>query len=74
MSRLIALDANGNLADMVAMALETGRSEIEARLVEIQAELDEIGPTFGMQWRRTELNRQKNELLDQLLGLRCASV
>jgi len=74
MSRLIALDANGNLADMVAMALETGRSEIEARLVEIQAELDEIGPTFGMQWRRTELNREKNELLDQLLGLRCASV
>jgi hypothetical protein len=72
MTRLIAVDADGTLAAMVAMALELGRSEIEARLVEIQTELDDIGPTFGMQWRRNELNREKNELLDQLIGLRCA--
>ena len=59
-------------ARMLAEALEHSRSQIERRLGEIQAELDDIGPTFGMQWRRTELNREKNDLLDQLLGLRSA--
>ncbi len=57
-------------ADMVVEALQLSRAEIERRLVEVQAELDEIGPTFGMQRRRSELNREKNDLLDQLLGLR----
>lgn len=42
---------------------------IKARLTDIQAELDEIGTTFGMNRRRLELNREKNELLDALLDL-----
>lgn len=62
-----------NLAALVDEALRRGAAAVRSRLVEIQEELDDIGPTFGMQWRRTELNREKNELLDQLLGLRCAS-
>lgn len=55
----------------LAAALRTSRSDVERRLVEIQIELDEIGRTFGMQARRSELTREKNELLDQLLALRC---
>jgi len=61
-----------DLAPLVKGALERGEAEVRARLVEVQAELDDIGPTFGMQWRRTELDREKNALLDQLLGLRSA--
>jgi hypothetical protein len=61
-----------DLAAQVSDALKRGMTEVTARLVEVQAELDDIGPTFGMQWRRNELNREKDELLDQLLGLRCA--
>jgi hypothetical protein len=59
------------LADMVMGAVERSRSAIERRLTEIQTELDGIGTTFGMQWDRVRLNREKNDLLDQLLGLRC---
>ena len=59
------------LTEMVTRAVERSRSAIERRLTEIQAELDEIGTTFGMQWDRVRLNREKDELLDQLLGLSC---
>jgi hypothetical protein len=48
-------------------SIESPRASIERRLTEIQTELDEIGPTFGMQARRAELTREKNALLDQLL-------
>lgn len=57
-------------ASRVAEALESSRLDIVRRLSEIQSELDEIGPTFGMQPRRSALTREKNELLDQLLALR----
>ena len=50
--------------------IEINTAEIQKRLVAIQDELDEIGPTFGMNARRSQLKRDKNELLDQLLGLR----
>jgi hypothetical protein len=66
MTRLEMIDAETAMADLV----NRGRARIHARLVEIQAELDLIGPTFGMQWRRNELTREKNELLDQLGYLR----
>ena len=69
---MYAIETDGDLACMVASALRCAVKEISARLTEIQEELDDIGPTFGMQWRRTELNSEKNELLDQILGLRCA--
>ena len=49
--------------------IEINRTAIQKRLVAIQAELDEIGTTFGMNAQRVQLNREKNELLDQLLGL-----
>ena len=49
---------------------DAGRTRIQRRLVEIQQDLDDIGPTFGMQARRAALTREKNELLDQLLLLR----
>lgn len=42
---------------------------IKARLTEIQAELDEIGNTFGMQQQRLELQKEKDELLDALCSL-----
>src|SRR5690606_32927851 len=45
------------------------KEAIKTRLTEIQAELDEIGATFGMNRRRLELNREKDELLDALLDL-----
>ena len=61
-------------ASRVAEAVESSRLEIEHRLTEIQIELDAIGPTFGMQWRRSILTREKNELLDQLLALRSVAV
>jgi len=61
------------LTDMVAGAVQRSRSAIERRLTEMQAEIDEIGTTFGMQWERVRLNREKDELLDQLLGLRCVA-
>lgn len=57
---------------LVAEALERAVAAVHERLVEVQAELDDIGPTFGMQWRRTQLGREKNELLDQLLAMRGA--
>lgn len=60
-------------ASRVADALESSRLDIERRLTEIQAELDAIGPTFGMQARRSSLTREKNELLDQLLALRAVA-
>lgn len=47
-----------------------GRARIERRLIEIQRDLDEIGPTFGMQARRSQLTREKNDLLDRLIQLR----
>jgi hypothetical protein len=62
-----------DMATLVHEALRRSAAEVRSRLVDVQAELDEIGPTFGMEWRRTALNREKNELLDQLLGLRCAA-
>jgi hypothetical protein len=49
------------------------RAVIHQRLREIQTELDEIGPTCGMQGRRSELTRLKNELLDKLCELRSAA-
>ncbi len=58
----------------VADALESSRLEIEERLSAIQAELDSIGPTFGLQARRSTLTREKNELLDQLLALRAVAI
>jgi hypothetical protein len=61
-----------DLGAWVADALERAVAAVQVRLVEVQAELDDIGPTFGMQWRRTQLNREKNELLDQLLSIRGA--
>jgi hypothetical protein len=45
------------------------RKTIERRLIEIQAELDHIGTTFGMQDERARLSREKDELLDRLLAL-----
>lgn len=60
-------------AEKVAAALKDWRVAVEVRLAEIQAELDEIGPAFGMQWRRAELGREKDGLLDELLGLRSAA-
>lgn len=69
---MYAIETGTELADLVAGALRRAVLEISVRLTEIQEELDDIGPTFGMQWRRTELNGEKNELLDQILGLRCA--
>lgn len=62
-----------DLAALVDEALKKSEAAVHERLVEVQAELDDIGPTFGMQYRRTELTREKNELLDQLLGLRSAA-
>jgi hypothetical protein len=56
----------GPAATTVTVA-DGGRAGIERRLTEIQVELDEIGPTFGMQARRAELTREKNTLLDRLL-------
>jgi hypothetical protein len=50
------------------------RSEVEVLLVAIQEELDDIGVSFGMQQRRAELKRRKDELLDRLLELRAAAV
>jgi hypothetical protein len=48
----------------------TDRStQIKARLAAIQAELDQIGPTVGMQRRRVELRGEKDALLDELLSL-----
>jgi hypothetical protein len=49
------------------------RYEIELLLAAIQVELDDIGPTFGMQRRRSELKQWKDELLDRLLELRRAA-
>jgi len=69
---MYAIETDEELAGLVVDALRRAVAEIGARLTEIQDELDDIGPTFGMQWRRTELNGEKNELLDQMLGLRCA--
>jgi hypothetical protein len=60
-------------ADAVVAALKGWRGAVEVRLAEIQVELDEIGPTFGMQGRRAELGREKDRLLDELLGLRSAA-
>ena len=54
-------------AGTAVTSIESNRASIERRLTEIQAELDEIGPTFGMQSRRAELTHEKNALLDQLL-------
>jgi len=62
-----------DLASMVAAAVASCVREIERRLVEVQAELDDIGPTFGMAARRAALKREKNELLDQLLAVRAAA-
>lgn len=45
------------------------RNTIERRLVEIQAELDRMGTTFGMQSERVRLSREKDELLDRLLSI-----
>lgn len=42
---------------------------IKARLTEIQTELDDIGNTFGMNRRRFDLNREKDELLDALIRI-----
>ena len=72
MSALVVVRGE-TLSEMVAGAVERSRSVIERRLTEIQAELDTIGSTFGMQWDRARLTREKNELLDQLLGLRCVA-
>jgi hypothetical protein len=66
MSNLNVLETSLSLADLV----EASRDTIRARLVEIQKELDEIGPTFGMQVHRNELTREKNALLDELIHLR----
>jgi hypothetical protein len=59
--------------DAVGAALKSWRMAVEVRLAEIQVELDEIGPTFGMHGRRAELGREKDRLLDELLGLRSAA-
>jgi len=48
------------------LTLEGRRADIQHRLKDIQAELDEIGPTFGMEPQRRELRREKDELLDEL--------
>jgi len=54
-------------AGTAVTSIDDNRPSIERRLTEIQSELDDIGPTFGMQSRRAELTREKNALLDQLL-------
>jgi hypothetical protein len=51
------------------MTLADRRTDVQQRLMEIQAELDEIGPTFGMGPRRRELCREKDTLLDELCML-----
>jgi hypothetical protein len=60
------------VTERMVVTHELLRPEVEAFLVAIQKELDEIGPTFGMQQRRAELKRRKDELLDRLLELRRA--
>jgi len=45
------------------------REAIQERLTEIQAELDGIKGVFGMNRRRVELNREKDELLDALIRI-----
>ena len=46
---------------------ELAREGIQTRLIEIQAELDRIGNTVGMNKARVSLTEEKNELLDMLL-------
>lgn len=46
------------------------KEEIQDRLTEIVAELDDIGPTFGMAGRRKELQNERDRLLDRLIELR----
>lgn len=45
------------------------REAIQERLTEIQADLDRIKGVFGMNRRRVELNREKDELLDALIRI-----
>lgn len=66
---LVAVPVEGPL-----FAAGLPRAEIEILLVAIQKELDDIGGSFGMQQRRVELKRRKDELLDRLLELRAAAV
>lgn len=59
-------DADATLELIVAI----NRMAVQKRLTEVQAELDEIGTTFGLNAERARLRREKDDLLDQLLGLR----
>lgn len=62
-----AVLVEGDVADL-------DRAETELLLTALQAELDGIARTFGMQARRVALKQRRDELLDRLLALRGAGV